>query len=49
MKDKYEKTILTITRFSDEDVITTSTDRNNAYHDLGALSDQGGRIPIQDR
>ena len=37
MKEKYEKSILTITRFSDKDVITTS-DRNNAYRSLSELN-----------
>ncbi len=44
MQDNYEKLILTITRFSDEDVITTS-DRNNAYRELSELDDSGGRTP----
>ena len=45
MKGKYEKSILTITLFSDEDVITTS-DRNNAYRELDDLSDSGERTPV---
>ena len=36
MKQAYEKIELKITRFSDEDVITTS-DRNNAYLEQNAL------------
>ena len=43
MKQQYEKTVLTITRFSDEDVITTS-DRNNAYRELSQLNDNGERM-----
>ena len=41
MKEKYEKSFLIITRFSNEDVITTSEDRNNAYRDLSELNNQG--------
>lgn len=37
MKEKYERIELKITRFSDEDVITTS-DRNNAYRSLSELN-----------
>lgn len=36
MKEKYEKSILIITRFSDEDVITTS-DWNNASFEENAF------------
>ena len=36
MKQAYERIELKITRFSDEDVITTS-DRNNAYLEENAL------------
>ena len=43
MKGKYEKSILTVTLFSDEDVITTS-DINNAYTELDDLNDSGGRM-----
>lgn len=49
MKQKYEKSILTITRFSDEDVITTSTDRNNAYKTLSQLNNQDERQVPQNR
>lgn len=45
MKEKYEKSILIITRFSDEDVITTSEDRNNAYNKLSELSSTSDREP----
>ena len=38
MKEKYEKSILTITRFSNEDVITTS-DRNNASFEVKVFED----------
>nr|WP_316621612.1 hypothetical protein [uncultured Ruminococcus sp.] len=48
MKQKYEKSILTITRFSDEDVITTS-DRNNAYKSLSELNAQEERAVPQTR
>lgn len=48
MKQKYEKTVLTITRFSEEDIITTS-DRNNAYRRLSELNDESGRSPVINR
>lgn len=50
MKQKYEKTLLIITRFTDEDVITTS-DINNAYTDLEELNEQGrsGRRAVPTR
>ena len=48
MKEKYEKSFLIITRFSNEDVITTS-DRNNAYMDLTDLDDQGGKDTVPTR
>lgn len=45
MKQPYEKSVLTITCFSEEDVITTSTlDRNNAYRELSQLDDSGDRL-----
>lgn len=44
MKQQYEKTVLTITRFAEEDVIITSADRNNAYQNLDQLNDTGERI-----
>ena len=46
MKEKYEKSILTITRFSDKDVITTS-DTNNAFRMLSELFDTDNRTPLQ--
>ncbi len=49
MKEKYEKSILTITHFSKEDVITTSIDRNNAYRSLSELNDEDGRSPVPNR
>lgn len=49
MKQKYEKSILTITRFSDEDVITTSEDRNNAYRTLEQLNQKEARNPVPTR
>ncbi|WP_405345114.1 hypothetical protein [Ruminococcus sp.] len=48
MEEKYERIELKITRFSDEDVITTS-DRNNAYMDLSDLDDQGGKDTVPTR
>ncbi len=45
MKEKYEKSVLTVTRFSKEDVITTSEDRNNAYNKLSELSSTSERVP----
>lgn len=45
MKQKYEKTILTITFFAEDDVITTSEyDRHNAYRRLSDLNDSGDRL-----
>lgn len=44
MKQPYEKTKLTITRFLDEDVITTSADINNAYQSLSDLNDEGSPV-----
>lgn len=44
MKQSYENTVLTITRFLDEDVITTSTDTNNAYQSLSDLNDSDERV-----
>lgn len=38
MKEKYEKSFLIITRFSNEDVITTS-DRNNAHFEEKIFED----------
>ena len=47
MKQEYEKAILNITPFDEEDVITTSgVDRNNAYNDINDLDESGGRIPV---
>lgn len=48
MKQKYEKTVLTVTLFSGDDVITTSEiDRNNAYRSLSELNSRSsGRNPI---
>jgi hypothetical protein len=48
MKEKYEKSILTITRFSDKDVITTS-DTNNAFRMLSELFGGGGRDTVPNR
>lgn len=48
MKEKYEKSILTITRFSDKDVITTS-DTNNAFKMLSELFDRGGKDTVPTR
>ncbi len=48
MEEKYERIELKITRFSDEDVITTS-DRNNAYMDLSDLDNQGGKDTVPTR
>ena len=48
MKEKYERIKLKITRFSDEDVITTS-DRNNAYRSLSELNAQEERAVPQTR
>ena len=45
MKEKYEKVQLTITCFSDKDVITTS-DINNWNTDLSTLSNTNGRTPM---
>lgn len=42
MKQEYERLTLTVTRFDEEDTITTSTyDRNNAYTALSDL--EGGK------
>ena len=49
MKEKYEKTVLNVTRFTKSDVIATSEiDRNNAYRQLGDL-ESSGRTPLIDR
>ena len=49
MKEKYERIELTVTRFSDEDVITTS-DTNNAYRSLSELNaNEDGRSPVTNR
>ena len=45
MKEKYEKVQLTITRFSNKDVITTS-DINNWNTDLSKLSNTSDRNPM---
>lgn len=46
MKQEYNRTVLTITEFDEEDVITTSAvDRNNAYHSLSDLDDIGSGSP----
>ena len=46
MKQEYNRTVLTITEFDEEDVITTSSpDRNNAYHSLSDLDDIGNGSP----
>ena len=36
MKEKYEKSILTVTRFSDEDVITTSETETTHIRELSS-------------
>ena len=49
MKQDYERILLTITQFDEEDVITTSMfDRNNAYQDMSELlnKDKGSSRPI---
>ena len=45
MKPEYERILLTITQFDEEDVITTSIDTNNAYQDISEMldRDKGGR------
>ena len=48
MKEKYERIELKITRFSDEDVITTS-DTNNAFRMLSELFGGGGRDTVPNR
>lgn len=48
MKEKYERIELKITRFSDEDVITTS-DTNNAFRMLSELFDMGGKDTVPTR
>ena len=46
MKQEYNRTVLTITEFDEEDVITTSSpDRNNAYFDISALDSNGADSP----
>ena len=46
MKQEYKRTVLTITEFDEEDVITTSSpDRNNAYMSLKSLNDLGAGSP----
>lgn len=46
MKKQYERIKLEITRFDDEDVITTS-DINNAYRSLSDLNaDEDVRTPV---
>ena len=46
MRERYERSVLTITQFSEEDVITTSyvVDRNNAYRGLEDLNKEGTRM-----
>ena len=46
MKQQYEKSVLQITRFPDDDVITTSyvVDKNNAYRGLEELNKEGTRM-----
>ena len=45
MKQKYEKAVLTVTHFSEDDVIRTSDiDKNNAYNTLSELNEQGSRM-----
>ena len=48
MKETYEKTVLTVTLFAEDDVIVTSeVDRNNAYRSLTDLSGEGSRdVPV---
>ena len=48
MKEKYERIELKITRFSDEDVITTS-DTNNAFRMLSELFDRGAKDTVPTR
>ncbi len=48
MKQEYNRTVLTITEFDEEDVITTSdvfTDKNNAYNDIRDLDEIGNGSP----
>lgn len=45
MKQQYERSVLSVTRFADEDVIVTSEyGRNNAYRGLSELNDDGSRV-----
>lgn len=48
MKLQYEKAVLTITAFAEEDVITTSAvDRHNAYRSMSELDSQPeGGVPL---
>lgn len=46
MKQEYNRTVLTITEFDEEDVITTSeVNRNNAYRSFSDLDDIGSGSP----
>ena len=48
MKQEYNRTVLTITEFDEEDVITTSdvfTDKNNAYNDIRDLDSSAAPPP----
>ena len=46
MKQEYKRTVLTITEFDEEDVITTSSpDRNNAYRSFSELERIGNDSP----
>ena len=48
MKQKYERTVFTVTPFDEEDVITTSaTDTNNAFQDMqGMIDNDAGARPL---
>lgn len=44
MKQAYERLVLTVTRFEEDDVIMTSEiDRNNRYVDLSDLNNKSSR------
>ena len=46
MKQEYNRTVLTITEFDEEDVITTSeVNRNNAYRSFSELEGIGNGSP----